>query len=167
MSIEVIFYDLGDLIIGLAPRSDSQAIALIFGDKTFIKLLRDLSSTAFAFGNLFFYAIEIWVVVLRNGNTRNGFVLEGEILNSIGDTDGNFCTIDFHDLSHNLGEVLLVLNFVVVIEAFEFFRNFVFAETASINQSFLDCIINGFIKEDTAKGSITLFALCMNADWAL
>ena len=142
---KVILNVLCDFIVDLAPCINREAIALVFGKETILKLLRNSSGLAFTLRDHLFNFWVVWVVILRSRDTGDSFVLEREILDSISGLDGNFVTKLVENVCHDLLQMLTVLDFVIV---------WIF-------------LWKNLVEEDATKGSITLDALRMNTNWGL
>ena len=108
-------------------------------------MLANLCSHTFTFGEHWLDLGVVWIVILGGRNTGDGLILEGQILDGIGSFDSSVSTELLKDVGHDLLEVLAILNFIIV----------------------WIILWQDFVKEDAAKGSITLLTLRVNTNWSL
>ena len=93
-----------------------------------------------------------WVVILTGRDGSDGFVLEGESLEFVSNTNRFIGAIKIEDVSHDLLQVLRSLN--TIIKWVIFWQDFVEEDTTESG------ISNSFLSEDTnrsLKGDITSF----------
>ena len=144
--------EIRDFGIDFTPVSYGQRVTFVIGEETLVVLILDKSSLGVTLSD---EVLDFWVgrVVILTGRDRSdSFVLEGESLEFVSNTNRFIGTVKIEDVSHYLLQVLRSLN--AIIKWVIFWQDFV-EENATESS-----ISNSFLSEDTnrsLKGNITSF----------
>ena len=141
-----------NLSIDFTPVGNSQRVTFVIGEETLVVLILDKSSLGVTLSDEVLNFWVGWVVILTGRDRSDSFVLEGESLEFVSNTNRFIGTVKIEDVSHYLLQVLRSLN--AIIKWVIFWQDFV-EENATESS-----ISNSFLSEDTnrsLKGDITSF----------
>ena len=138
--------------IDFTPVSYGQRVAFFVGEEALIVLILNKSSLSVTLGDEILDFWVGWVVILTGRDGSDGFVLEGESLKFVSNTNSLISTVKIEDVSHDLLQVLGSLN--TIIKWVIFWQDFIEEDTTESG------ISNSFLSEDTdrsLKSNITSF----------
>ena len=137
-----------NLSIDFTPVGNSQRVTFVIGEETLVVLILDKSSLGVTFSDEVLDFWVSWVVILTGRDRSDSFVLEGESLEFVSNTNRFIGTVKIEDVSHYLLQVLRSLN--AIIKWVIFWQDFVEenATESGIANSFLSEYTNRSLKSD-------------------
>ena len=136
--------------IDFTPVSYGQRVTFVIGEETLVVLILDKSSLGVTLSDEILDFWVGWVVILTGRDGSDGFILEGESLEFVSNTNRFISTVKVEDVSHYLLQMLGSLN--TIIKWVIFWQDFIEENTTESG------ISNSFLSEDTnrsLKGNIT------------